>query len=190
MSWHGPSAPRVEGIATKSRVVLSCASNPASTASRILRVVSAVFMMSYFPVIHEVATAALVRSNHTFVLTCSAWGRFQNHSRLNTMRLPPIERMTPGYAADDQGLTRRVSVDPAGWRAGLVCAGPRRHRATGRTRAGHRQFAAGSAHQGRRRNLPRRPDQGSLRIQNDRERCRTHEEVRPAGSGQNQKMNP
>ena len=26
MSWHGPSAPRVEGIATKSRVVASCAS--------------------------------------------------------------------------------------------------------------------------------------------------------------------
>src|SRR4051812_33278577 len=35
MSWHGPSAPRIEGIATKSRVVASCASNPASTASRI-----------------------------------------------------------------------------------------------------------------------------------------------------------
>ena len=34
MSWHGPSAPRVEGIATKSRVVASCASKPASTASR------------------------------------------------------------------------------------------------------------------------------------------------------------
>src|SRR6476619_6390400 len=35
MSCHGPSAPRVEGIATKSRVVASCASKPASTASRI-----------------------------------------------------------------------------------------------------------------------------------------------------------
>src|ERR1700739_2194550 len=56
MSWHGPSAPRVEGIATKSRVALSCASNPASTASRILGVVSATFIMSYFPVIHAVAT--------------------------------------------------------------------------------------------------------------------------------------
>ncbi len=27
MSWHGPSAPRVEGIATKSFVTASCASN-------------------------------------------------------------------------------------------------------------------------------------------------------------------
>src|SRR4029450_2858245 len=35
MSWHGPSAPRVEGMATKSAVVASCASKPASTASRI-----------------------------------------------------------------------------------------------------------------------------------------------------------
>src|SRR5882672_1225493 len=42
MSWHGPSAPRVEGIATKSRVVASWASKPASTASRILCCVSAV----------------------------------------------------------------------------------------------------------------------------------------------------
>src|SRR3954463_10713227 len=42
MSWHGPSAPRVEGIATKSRVVASCASKPASTASRIFCCVSVV----------------------------------------------------------------------------------------------------------------------------------------------------
>src|SRR3979411_201747 len=41
MSWHGPSAPRVEGMATKSRVVASCASKLASTASRILRLISA-----------------------------------------------------------------------------------------------------------------------------------------------------
>src|SRR5262245_31383693 len=41
MSWHGPSAPRVEGIATKSRVVASWASKPASTASRIRCCVSA-----------------------------------------------------------------------------------------------------------------------------------------------------
>src|ERR1700761_9207971 len=33
MSWQGPSAPRVEGIATKSRVVANCASKLASTAS-------------------------------------------------------------------------------------------------------------------------------------------------------------
>ena len=44
MSWHGPSAPRVEGIATKSRVVASCASKPASTASRIFRLVSLAFI--------------------------------------------------------------------------------------------------------------------------------------------------
>src|ERR1700722_8287900 len=42
MSWHGPSAPRVEGIATKSLVVASWASKPASTASRILRCISTV----------------------------------------------------------------------------------------------------------------------------------------------------
>src|ERR1700760_3510696 len=48
MSWHGPSAPRVEGIATKSRVVLSWASKPASTASRI-RLVSLAFMMVIVP---------------------------------------------------------------------------------------------------------------------------------------------
>src|ERR1044071_6017414 len=42
MSWHGPSAPRVEGIATKSLVVASCASKPASTASMIFCCVSVV----------------------------------------------------------------------------------------------------------------------------------------------------
>src|ERR1700723_3821535 len=42
MSWQGPSAPRVEGIATKSLVVASWASKPASTASRILRCISTV----------------------------------------------------------------------------------------------------------------------------------------------------
>src|SRR5882672_4595764 len=49
MSWHGPSAPRVEGIATKSFVVASCASKPASTASRIFRWVSLTFIASLFP---------------------------------------------------------------------------------------------------------------------------------------------
>src|SRR5260370_15869600 len=48
MSWHGPSAPRVDGIATKSRVVPSCASKPASTASRILCSVSVAFIASDF----------------------------------------------------------------------------------------------------------------------------------------------
>src|SRR6476620_6935625 len=46
MSWHGPSAPRVEGIATKSRVTASWASKLASTASRIFCVVSVAFMAS------------------------------------------------------------------------------------------------------------------------------------------------
>src|SRR6266404_660036 len=49
MSWHGPSAPRVEGIATKSLVVASCASKPASTASRIRCLVSLAFIASLFP---------------------------------------------------------------------------------------------------------------------------------------------
>src|SRR5215475_6747002 len=48
MSWHGPSAPRVEGIATKSRVVASCASKPASTASRIRFVISPFIDQSWF----------------------------------------------------------------------------------------------------------------------------------------------
>src|SRR6267378_3651140 len=51
MSWHGPSAPRVEGIATKSRVVASCASKPASTASRILCLVAVALIASEVPVV-------------------------------------------------------------------------------------------------------------------------------------------
>ena len=57
MSWHGPSAPRVEGIATKSRVVASCASKPASTASRIFCLVSAVIIGIVGP--------PITRSNHS-----------------------------------------------------------------------------------------------------------------------------
>src|ERR1700674_2833036 len=49
MSWHGPSAPRVEGIATKSLVGASCASKLASTASRIFRLVSVAFIASLLP---------------------------------------------------------------------------------------------------------------------------------------------
>src|SRR4029453_14150481 len=49
MSWHGPSAPRVEGIATKSLVVASCASKLASTASRIFCLVSVAFIALAFP---------------------------------------------------------------------------------------------------------------------------------------------
>src|SRR5580704_7689130 len=61
MSWHGPSAPRVEGIATKSRVVLSWASKPASTASRI-RWASLAVMMVIVP--------RVARSNHTLRQLC------------------------------------------------------------------------------------------------------------------------
>src|SRR5205085_3696728 len=50
MSWHGPSAPRVEGIATKSLVVASCASKPASTASRILCLMSLSIIALILPV--------------------------------------------------------------------------------------------------------------------------------------------
>jgi len=42
-------APRVEGIATKSLVVASCASKLVSMASRIFRVVSLAFIASWFP---------------------------------------------------------------------------------------------------------------------------------------------
>src|SRR6478609_6292968 len=49
MSWHGPSAPRVEGIATKSLVVASCASKLASTASRIFCLGSMAFIALLFP---------------------------------------------------------------------------------------------------------------------------------------------
>src|SRR5215218_7637916 len=42
MSWHGPSAPRVEGIATKSLMIANWSSKPTSTASRILCCVSVV----------------------------------------------------------------------------------------------------------------------------------------------------
>src|SRR6266487_3300288 len=48
MSWHGPSVPRVEGIATKSLVVASCASKLASTASRIFCLVSMAFIALVF----------------------------------------------------------------------------------------------------------------------------------------------
>src|SRR5215208_2766319 len=48
MSWHGPSAPRVEGIATKSLVVASCASKLSSMASRILCLVSLAFIPLLF----------------------------------------------------------------------------------------------------------------------------------------------
>src|SRR6266403_3482408 len=69
MSWHGPSAPRVEGIATKSLVVASCASKPASTASRTLCLA---FIASSF----LRGTVFEGRSNHTLARTpapCTAF---------------------------------------------------------------------------------------------------------------------
>jgi hypothetical protein len=49
MSWHGPSAPRAKGIATKSRVVVNCPSKFVSTASRIFRCISPGFIASRSP---------------------------------------------------------------------------------------------------------------------------------------------
>ena len=76
MSWHGPSAPRIEGIATKSLVVASCASKLASTASRIFRLVSVAFISVMFS-------------------RC----RFQNRLPANTLRgevSRPMETRMPG----------------------------------------------------------------------------------------------
>ena len=53
MSWHGPSAPRVEGIATKSRVVANWASKPASTAS-VIFLASFAFMVVMVPVPRQI----------------------------------------------------------------------------------------------------------------------------------------
>src|SRR5665213_799715 len=73
MSWHGPSAPRVEGIDTKSRVVASCASKPASTASRIFCRASMAFMCRPCP-------------------RC----RFQNRRRAHTLRVRAMETRMQG----------------------------------------------------------------------------------------------
>src|SRR5262249_40032231 len=93
MSWHGPSAPRVEGMATKSAVVASCVSKPASTASRILCVVS-------------VFTAFLVprRRNCGSIKAqmdrpCGEQATFQNHRRAHTIRRSQLRR---GRMADNR----------------------------------------------------------------------------------------
>src|SRR5450631_3409017 len=104
MSWHGPSAPRVEGIATKSPVVARCASKPASTASRILRLVSGAFICVRFPVVvglhgamasftmglFKGGRAASRRTrrddqNHTLPDFADVTDRFQNRVRTNTL---------------------------------------------------------------------------------------------------------
>ncbi len=87
MSWHGPSAPRVEGIATKSRVVASWASNPASTASRIFLVWSA-FMVVIVPVPR--------RSNHTSDPICRRFA-FQNRTRIPTVAVMMVSRILPCF---------------------------------------------------------------------------------------------
>src|SRR6202165_1572632 len=76
ISWHGPSAPRVEGIATKSRVVASCASKLASTASRIFCLVSMAFIA---------------------LLSCC---HFQNRERANTLRTQTRRRMETRMAGN------------------------------------------------------------------------------------------
>src|SRR5260370_10677210 len=82
MSWHGPSAPRVLGIATKSFVVASCASKLASTASRIFRWVSMAFICVIFPFARGFAKP---RSNHTLPDFADVLGRFQNREHANTL---------------------------------------------------------------------------------------------------------
>src|SRR6202790_851365 len=60
MSWHGPSAPRVEGIATKSLVAASWASKLASTASRIFCRLSMAFIsVTVFVVAFRIASAPI-----------------------------------------------------------------------------------------------------------------------------------
>src|SRR5215471_6333716 len=79
MSWQGPSAPRVEGMATKSRVVASCASKPASTASRIRCWVSLTVMC--LMAFHGTPDQTTVSSRAQVI--CAA---FQNRRRAPTLR--------------------------------------------------------------------------------------------------------
>src|SRR5712672_3573188 len=85
MSWQGPSAPRVEGIATKSRVVASCASKPASTASRIFCLVSMAFIASLFPLPAALRMPRAPRSNHTLPDLADVLDRYQNRRPISTM---------------------------------------------------------------------------------------------------------
>src|SRR3569832_1244661 len=73
MSWHGPYAPRVDGMATKSRVVASCRSNPASTASRMRCWVSLVIIVSGIPLVGQPIQSQFRCGVQAF------WRRFQNH---------------------------------------------------------------------------------------------------------------
>src|ERR1700744_1260774 len=84
MSWHGPSAPRVEGIATKSRVVASCASKPASTASRIFCLASAVIIGRDPPVADQITVHPQFAGNFGTA--------FQNRRRVPTLPLMTIAR--------------------------------------------------------------------------------------------------
>src|SRR5690242_12562500 len=160
MSWHGPSAPRVEGIATKSRVVLSWASKPASTASRI-RWLSLAFMM--------------VPLSHQQTITCDEWtgdppfriagaslhcefgktgaGRRDEDDCTHPALMPAVVGLDDGSAGTDQ---------------------------SGRARTGHRRLAAWSARDGGRRYLSPRPDQGSVRRQDDGQRRHAGAQMRAA----------
>jgi len=90
MSWHGPSAPRVEGIATKSRVVASCMSKPASTASRIFCLVSAAIICVVVPVS---ADQTILRPRWAGALPA-----FQNRQRVPTLRAMTASRIILGFA--------------------------------------------------------------------------------------------
>src|SRR6202165_2244474 len=96
ISWHGPSAPRVEGIATKSRVVASCASKLASTASRIFCLVSMAFI-------------ALL-----FLLSLSESRARQYTPHSNTASHGDTDARQPQYSVSHHGR-----ADRRGWRARL-----------------------------------------------------------------------
>src|SRR4051812_29114684 len=83
MSWHGPSAPRVEGIATKSRVVASCASNPASTASRIF------CWLAFITFVFLAQSLLETRSKHNLAGTPVPPDRFQNRHAAHTVAADP-----------------------------------------------------------------------------------------------------
>ena len=89
MSWHGPSAPRVEGIATKSFVVASCASKAASTASTILCLVS----LSIIALIFPLGIFLLLPDQSTFCDHLPRADRFQNRGGIHRLRreILPLE---------------------------------------------------------------------------------------------------
>src|SRR5947209_13052489 len=102
MSWHGPSAPRVEGIATNSLVVASCASNPASTASRILRLVSSVFMNLNLTAM-RIAFAS-IQCHDAIIDLLIRWPRLLHACRIRGRR---ASRARAGHLGSETGPARR-----------------------------------------------------------------------------------